>query len=144
MQEPLMRQLPAEYRPLLNKFYRSHRSHMRAPADACYWVAGAPEIVAGLCLVSVEGGKWLTGLLVAPSHRGCGLATGLLSRAMAACEGYVWLFCEPGLMRFYQQLGFSLAPTLPESLASRFERYNRHKTLVAMRYHSEITCPTKP
>lgn len=143
MQQPLMRELPAEYRPLLNKFYRSHRSHMRAPADACYWIAGAPEIVAALCLVNIDGGRWLTGVLVAPNYRGRGLATSLLSQALAACEGSVWLFCEPNLKPFYQQLGFSLALTLPESLASRLDRYNRHKTLEAMHYYSEITCPTE-
>ena len=142
MQTYLIRQLPSEHRPLLSKFYRSHRSHMRAPADASYWVAGQPEIVAGLCLSDVAGGKWLTGLLVAPGHRGRGLAKCLVSRALVACEGSVWLFCEPTLMTFYQQMGFCRAMTLPDSLTSRLERYNRHKTLAAMHYNSELTCPT--
>ena len=140
MQQPFIRQLPTECRPLLNKFYRGHRSHMRAPADACYWVVEQPLIVAGLCLTDMADGKWLTGLLVAPDHRGRGLATRLVSQALARCEGTVWLFCEPKLMRFYQQLGFRTAVAPPEQLASRLERYNRHKTLAAMYYNSEITC----
>lgn len=139
MKQAPIRQLPPELQPLLNKFYRGHRSHMRAPADASYWVAGYPDIVAGLCLADVADGKWLTGLLVAPDQRGRGLASCLVSRALIACEGAVWLFCEPKIMRFYQQLGFSFAQTLPAPLASRLERYNRRKTLMAMHYYREAT-----
>ncbi len=138
MQQPKIRQLPATYRPLLNKFYRAHRSHMRAPAGADYWVAGQPDIVAALCLADVADGKWLTGLLVAPDHRGRGLARYLVSRTLAAYRGSVWLFCEPKLATFYQRLGFRPAEKLPEPLASRLERYNRHKTLTAMHYHNEL------
>ncbi len=132
-----IRQLSSELRPLLNKFYRCHRSHMRAPAEASYWVAGHSDIVAGLCLTEVADGRWLTGLLVAPDQRGRGLASSLVSRALIACEGPVWLFCEPKLTRFYQQFGFKLAETLPEPLASRLKRYNQHKRLTAMRYYRE-------
>lgn len=132
MEASQLRRLPDESRPLLNKFYRAHRSHMRAPAGARYWVAGYSEILAGLCLTGVDGGQWLTGLLVAPSHRKEGIGRRLVAQALAACEGPVWLFCEPGMVSFYEPLGFGEATALPEALASRLQRYNQHKTLVAL------------
>jgi GNAT superfamily N-acetyltransferase len=142
MPEFHLRQLPAECRPLLNKFYRAHRSHMRVPAGACCWVAENTDIVAGLCMTRIADGRWLTGLLVAPNQRNQGLAKRLVARALAASEGAVWLFCEPKLIRFYQQLGFSEPAMLPGSLASRLQRYNRNKTLVALWHENErAVCP---
>ncbi len=144
MSEFQLRQLPAECRPLLNKFYRAHRSHMRVPVDAHCWVAGHADIVAGLCLTGVANGHWLTGLLVTPSQRHQGLATRLVTQAMAICEGPVWLFCEPKLRIFYQQLGFSEPTALPESLASRLQRYNRNKALMALWHDNERpACPQR-
>lgn len=138
------RQLPAECKPLLDKFYRAHRSHMRVPAGARCWVAGRAEIVAGLCLSGVADGYWLTGLLVAPSQRDQGLATRLISQALSASEGPVWLFCEPKISAFYRRLGFGETTVLPEPLASRLQRYNRNKTLVALWHDNErFTCPKK-
>jgi GNAT superfamily N-acetyltransferase len=142
MPDCLLRQLPDERRPLLNKFYRAHRSHMRVPPGACCWVACSTDIVAGLCLTSVADGYWLTGLLVTPSQRNQGLAQRLVTRALAVSEGPVWLFCEPKLIGFYQRLGLSEPTMLPEPLASRLERYNRSKTLVALWHDKErATCP---
>lgn len=137
MSEFQLRQLPVACRRLLNKFYRAHRTHMRMPAGARGWVAGQPDIVAGLCLNPVDGGHWLTGLLVAPSQRNQGLAKRLVAQALADSGGPIWLFCEPKLVAFYQQLGFSDSTTLPEALASRLHRYNRNKTLVALWHDNE-------
>ncbi|MCG6540243.1 GNAT family N-acetyltransferase [Pseudomonas sp. KSR10] len=137
MSELQLRQLSIACHPLLNKFYRAHGTHMRVPARARCWVAGHPDIVAGLCLSPVDDGHWLTGLLVAPSRRDQGLAKRLVTRVLAECGGPVWLFCEPKLMAFYQHLGFSEATTLPEALASRLHRYNRNKTLMALWHDNE-------
>ena len=144
MQETLIRQLRAECRPLLNKFYRGLRSHMRAPAGADYWVVGDTEIIGGLCLTDVADGQWLTGLMIAPHHRNQGLATRLLSSALGGRRGTVWLFCEPELMPFYERVGFGASSAMPASLASRLDRYNRHKTLQAMQYPSENQCLKRP
>ena len=127
-----LRQLPTESRPLLKKFYRAQRSHMRMPANARGWVAEHSGIVAGLFLTPVEHGHWLTGLLVAPKQRNQGLAQRLVKRALAGCDGPVWLFCEPKLSGFYMQLGFHESARLPESLACRLQRYNRNKTFLAL------------
>lgn len=132
-----LRQLPTESRPLLKKFYRAHRSHMRMPANARGWVAEHSGIVAGLFLTPVEHGHWLTGLLVAPKQRNQGLAQRLVKRALAGCDGPVWLFCEPKLSGFYMQLGFHESARLPESLACRLQRYNRNKTLLALCHDNE-------
>ncbi len=138
------RQLPAECKPLLDRFYRAHRSHMRVPVGARCWVAGRADIVAGLCLSEVANGHWLTALLVAPSQRNQGLATQLISQALGANEGPVWLFCEPEITAFYHRLNFNDATVLPEPLASRLQRYNRNKALVALWHDNEqLTCPEK-
>ncbi|WP_199270069.1 GNAT family N-acetyltransferase [Stutzerimonas stutzeri] len=136
-----LRQLPLEYRALLDKFYRAHRSHMRVPAGAQCWVAGHTDIVAGLCLTRIAEGHWLTGLLVAPGHRNEGLARRLVSQAVSVSGGPLWLFCEPNLTAFYQRQGFSEPAALPEVLASRLHRYNRTKTLLALCHDTRKTCP---
>lgn len=119
-------------RPLLEKFYRAHRSPMRASGEAQMWVARQPDIIGALCLTPVAGGHWLTGLFVAPAERGRGVAAGLIAAALSSVEGNVWLFCEPGLSGFYQRLGFVETLQLPQELASRLERYRQTKRLVAL------------
>ncbi|WP_241663907.1 GNAT family N-acetyltransferase [Stutzerimonas nosocomialis] len=124
--------LPSLQRPLLDKFYREQRSAMRTPAQASLWVARAPQIIAGLCLSPVEGGCWLTGLLVAGTHRRAGIASALLSRAAESVDGNLWLFCHPNLEGFYARRGFAPCMQLPGPLADRYRRYSRHKPLVAL------------
>ncbi|MCQ4289582.1 GNAT family N-acetyltransferase, partial [Pseudomonas stutzeri] len=57
----------------------------------------------------IGSGHWLTGLLVAPSQRNQGLATRLITQALAANDGPVWLFFKPRLIVLYRQLNFSEA-----------------------------------
>lgn len=118
--------------PLLNKFYRSHNSPMKALKGGQLWVARHSEIVAGLCLSPVVGGQWLTGLFVDPALRGQGLAARLIREAVAPVEGTVWLLCHPDLEGFYQRLGFTQDTPLPQSLAERLVRYKRNKPMIAM------------
>ncbi|WP_222911238.1 GNAT family N-acetyltransferase [Pseudomonas sp. DNDY-54] len=139
-----LRQLPAECRPLLNKFYRAHRSHMRVPGEARCWVVSHTEIVAGLCLTRVDEGYWLTGLFVAPDQRNKGLAKRLVTEAVAACDGPVWLFCESRLIGFYEQLGFEKGAVLPSALADRLQRYNRNKALIALWHDNKRTVCALP
>jgi GNAT superfamily N-acetyltransferase len=123
--------LPDLQRPLLAKFYRAHRSPMRAKGLARMWVAKEQEIVGALCLTPMAGGHWLTGLFVAPERRGHRVAARLIEAAMANAEGLVWLFCEPALSGFYQRLGFVETDALPHELAERLGRYRQSKELVA-------------
>ncbi|PRW96507.1 N-acetyltransferase [Pseudomonas fragi] len=118
--------------PLMNKFYRAHQSSMKAVRDAQLWVARQEEIIAGLCLRPMAHGYWLTGLFVAPELRGQGVAGALASQAVAACDGPVWLFCDPQLQGFYEKLGFSLDVELPHALHGRLVRYQRNKAMIAM------------
>lgn len=118
--------------PLLGKFYRAHRSPMRAPDGAQTWVARRQEILAALNLTPVDHGHWLTGLLVAPTERRQGLASQLIEHALARTTGPVWLFCHPDLLGFYQRLGFEPATQLPPALAERLARYQRSKALLAL------------
>lgn len=125
--------LPQVMFPLLDKFYRAQRSHMRTGRAERVWVARMEhEIVAGVCLTPVEDGHWLTGLLVAPVQRKRGLAGLLLERVRSELEGPIWLFCHPDLQRFYTARGYVLCEALPETLAGRLARYQQSKSLVAM------------
>lgn len=124
--------LPEALWPLLNKFYRSHNSPMRAVKGGQLWVVKEPEIVAGLCLRPVADGQWLSGLFVDPARRSQGLAARLIGHAAVAAKGPVWLLCHPGLEGFYQRLGFSQETPLPPSLAERLTRYKRNKPMIAM------------
>ncbi|KTC45656.1 GNAT family acetyltransferase [Pseudomonas fluorescens ABAC62] len=118
--------------PLLNKFYRSHDSSMKALKGGRLWVARDSEIVAGLCLTPVVGGQWLTSVFVAPAHRGQGLAARLILQAVADVEGTVWLLCHPDLESLYQRMGFTQDTLLPQSLSERLVRYKRNKPMIAM------------
>jgi len=119
-------------RRLLEHFYKQQGSRMRAANDGEAWVARSDGIVAGLCLSSVADGHWLTGLFVAPQARQRGVAAQLVEAALAAHSGPTWLFCHPDLAAYYQRLGFSITAQLPEALASRLQRYQRSKSLLAM------------
>ncbi|MCT4499760.1 GNAT family N-acetyltransferase [Pseudomonas sivasensis] len=118
--------------PLLNKFYRSHDSSMKALKGGRLWVARYGEIVAGLCLSPVVGGQWLTGVFVAPAYRRQGLAARLILQAIADVQGTVWLLCHPDLESLYQRIGFTQDTILPQSLSERLVRYKRNKPMIAM------------
>lgn len=126
------RALPDPLKPLADKFYHSQRSPMRASAVEQVWVAEHAEIVAALCLRTIDGGHWLTSLLVAPPLRRQGLARQLVAQAVSDCTAPVWLFCRPELSNFYQRLGFAPCATLPAVLAERLQRYQRSKNLLAL------------
>jgi GNAT superfamily N-acetyltransferase len=125
--------LPDTLLPLADKFYRSHRSPMRATKGATLWVAKQQEIIGALNLTSVAEGHWLTGLFVAPQWRGQAVAGRLLAQVLQARTGPVWLFCHPELAEFYQRAGFFACEELPRELAERLRRYGRTKPLIAMR-----------
>jgi len=124
--------LPDLQRPLVDKFYRAHRSSMRGKGEATLWVAKDDEIVGALKLTPMAGGHWLTGVFVAPSRRKEGVARCLINAALGEVEGPVWLFCDPELTGFYQRLGFVAAEHLPAELTSRLTRYGQTKTLIAL------------
>jgi len=119
-------------RRLLEHFYKHQGSRMRAANDGESWVARSDGIIAGLCLTAVADGHWLTSLFVAPDHRKRGVAAQLIEAALAGHSGPTWLFCHPDLTAYYQRLGFSITAQLPEALASRLQRYQRSKDLLAM------------
>ena len=125
--------LPDALLPLVDKFYRGHRSPMRAVKGATVWVAKQPEIIGVLSLSAVADGHWLTGLFVAPQWRGQAVAGRLLAEVLQARTGPVWLFCHPELEGFYQRAGFVACGDLPGVLADRLRRYGRTKPLIAMR-----------
>ncbi len=136
--------LTAAERPLLNKFYKSHGSSMRASENGLPWVARDGGIIAALSLTPVAGGQWLTGLLVAPAQRNRQVARRLIERACEGLEGAVWLFCHPDLQPFYERLGFALCETLPGALGERLARYRRSKPLVAMRRDQSSLAGSSP
>lgn len=124
--------LPQALQPLLVRFYRAHNSRNRVRPEATCWVARRGDIVAALCLTPIGHGHFLTGLLVTPSQRSCGIGAQLVREALASSSGPVWLFCKPELLDFYTRLGFVMTSQLPETLADRLTRYRRTKALVAL------------
>lgn len=125
--------LPPPLFPLLDKFYRAQRSHMRVARATHAWVARREhELVAGVCLTPVADGHWLTSLLVAPHLRHRGVAGQLLQRVRADTPGSIWLFCHPDLRDFYTRQGYATCAALPAELAQRLARYRRGKPLAAM------------
>jgi len=122
--------------PLLNKFYRSHQSSMKAVRDAQLWVGKRDEIIAGLCLRPMAEGFWLTGLFVDPAQRGHGIAGALMAQALVQIKAPVWLFCHPDLREFYERNGFTADPLLPYALAERLARYKRNKPMIAMGFQT--------
>ncbi|WP_324733757.1 GNAT family N-acetyltransferase [Pseudomonas paeninsulae] len=126
------RALPVPLLPLVDEFYRAHRSPMRVDRQAQVWVMQHTEIVAALCLRPLTHGHWLSGLLVAPSQRRQGLARQLIEQALALTSEPVWLFCHPELHSFYASLGFLPGTSLPAALAERLSRYQRKKNLIAL------------
>ncbi|OCR23074.1 GNAT family acetyltransferase [Pseudomonas syringae] len=124
--------LPPDCLPLLDKFYREHRSSMRASSSAQAWIAKQQEILGALSLTPVAGGHWLTGLFVAPQSRSQGIASQLMDHALRPLTEPVWLFCHPDLQGFYEDSGFNPAGALPQSLGEKLMRYGRNKTLVAL------------
>lgn len=124
--------VPDLQRPLVDKFYRAHRSSMRGKGEATLWVAKDDEIVGALNLTPIADGHWLTGVFVAPSRRRAGVAGRMINAALGEVEGPVWLFCDPELSGFYQRLGFVATEQLPPELAARLTRYRQTKTLIAL------------
>lgn len=127
----LFERLPALQRPLLNKFYKLHRSPMRSSTEQA-WVARSGDIVAALNLSPVADGYWLTGLFTDPTVRGRGVAGALIHKVREQHAGSIWLFCQPTLTDFYARLGFHRCDDLPAPLGERLQRYQRSRELVAM------------
>lgn len=133
MQPPQFRSLPDLLVPLADKFYRAHRSPMRCNQADHVWIAQTDEIIAGLCLRAVADGFWLTSLLVTPALRNKGIASQLINTALCPIDAPIWLFCDPQLAEFYARLGFIPAAHLPSVLDERLTRYQRTKSLIALR-----------
>lgn len=120
--------------PLVNKFYKLHRSGMRAKGDETVWIAQQEhgEPLAAVKLRQVETGYWLTGLFTRPDCRHRGIATGLVARIAGDLTVPIWLFCHPDLVPFYRRIGFEPCSALPEALASRLARYQQSQLLLAL------------
>ncbi|MCJ8169259.1 GNAT family N-acetyltransferase [Atopomonas sediminilitoris] len=126
---------PATLLPLVNKFYKSHRSAMRANTGALLWgLEQNAEQVAALCLAAHDKGFWLTGLFVAPNWRQQGFGHQLVRTVQSHYQQPLWLFCHPELTSWYQRVGFQRATTLPAALQERLQRYQQHKVLVALQW----------
>lgn len=126
------RLLPENLHPLANRFYRAHRTAMKARTHHQVWAIQRVDIEACLCVQPMEEGYWLTNLLVAPPLRSQGRASGLLREVREQVAGPIWLFCHPALREFYSRAGYVECEALPRSLADRLTRYRQSKELIAL------------
>jgi len=133
--EQHIERLPSLQHALLNKFYRNHGCRMRANQPSEAWVVRKPMIIAGLCLTPIAEGYWLTSLFVDPEQRHRGIAHQLIKHIQATYPASpIWLFCNPDLINFYQQAGFTETQKLPAPLKERLIRYQKYKKLIALHY----------
>jgi len=134
---PIVEQVPPLLYPLANRFYRQYQRGTKANRQHHIWVIREQNhqqdhILCCGCLQPVDDGYWLTSLLVAPEHRRRRLASALLLHVRKQYSGPIWLFCAPDLKELYLQAGYQSASALPEALAARLARYQRHKPLIAL------------
>ncbi len=121
--------------PLLNKFYKSHHASLRANKKTQAWVLTTnQQWLAALNLAPCSAGAFLGGVFVPPALRSQGLAKELIKRVHAQTEQTLWLFCAPELSHLYSDCGFSRCQDLPADLKERLQRYQRHKSLIAMHW----------
>ena len=121
--------------PLLNKFYKTHHTKLRANKHSQAWVLMANEQwLAVLNLAPCSAGAFLGGVFVPPTLRGKGFSRELISRVQTQAEQPLWLFCAPELSALYQRCGFLPCQDLPADLQERLTRYQQHKSLIAMHW----------
>ena len=125
--------------PLINRFYKSHYPAGKAKKDEIIWIGeNTSGIICCVRFKQFESYQLLTGMLVHPELRSCGIANQLITETnkqliLTPC----FCFAFSHLEKLYQDSGFTVIADneLPEPLASRIQRYRLSgKDLIAMRY----------
>ncbi|PSW03472.1 GNAT family N-acetyltransferase [Photobacterium lipolyticum] len=125
--------------PLINRFYKSYYPAGKAKRDEIIWIGeNTSGIICCVRFKQFESYQLLTGMLVHPELRSCGIAKQLIT---ATNEQLIhtpcFCFAFNHLEKLYQDSGFTVIADneLPEPLASRIQRYRLSgKELIAMRY----------
>jgi DTW domain-containing protein YfiP/predicted GNAT family N-acyltransferase len=143
----------------LKAFYKTnneHAQHLPFPKQADQtWVLllqstnecnNSNSIVAALRLCRQDSQQhsllFLRALVVAKTHRRQGLASHLLRHALLAqqhenANATVYCFCQPGLVSFYNQHGFSLCTTTSTSTTSNNNLHRIHSKLNQLKNHRQ-------
>ena len=94
-------------------------------------------IVAAVRLRPIAGAHLLTGMLVHPAYRGCGLGHRLLEQIrpqLAQLDCFAFPYTQ--LAPFYRQHGFNDAHSLPAEIEQRLLAYRRQgRDIIAMRFN---------
>lgn len=125
--------------PLINRFYKSHYPAGKAKRDEIIWVGeNTSGIICCVRFKQFEHYQLLTGMLVHPGLRNCGIAKQLITATNEQLtHSPCFCFAFSHLEKLYQDSGFAVIADneLPEPLANRIQRYRLSgKELIAMRY----------
>ncbi|MGB0834513.1 MAG: GNAT family N-acetyltransferase [Psychrobium sp.] len=128
-------QLPAIMIPLANKYYKTHKVGGSASGNNIVMVARKNGNIVGIArLAPIQEHWFLTGVHVAESERGQGIASQLI-KALCGQQPQVYSFPYQHLEAFYNNLGFTLMPPeqIPSEIAARFVAYSKQgRKIVAM------------
>ncbi|GAA4894229.1 GNAT family N-acetyltransferase [Ferrimonas pelagia] len=130
---PVYQWLSPQQAPLAGRFYASEGDKSSVRRDERIAVARLEgRIVAALRLSPREGHTLLRALRVAQSHRGQGLARGLLRFALTDSNAPIWCFALADLTPFYLTLGFIERSTAPAAILGPFQAYAQRQPLRLM------------
>jgi len=131
-------QLDKQQIPLVNQFYkRVYKKGVANKADQVF-VLQDTKIRCAARLKAIDELLLLTGVACEPERQGNGLASLLINKVLSTQQQDVYCFPYIHLGEFYQALGFTLChiEQLPDAVATRYQKYNRHNTLLCMVYAS--------
>jgi len=131
----LFRQLEKHEIPLANQFYKRVYKKGVANKSEQVFVLKDKQIYCAARLKEGEDYLLLTGVACDPHVRRQGLASLLIRQLLQKQYKYpIYCFPYPDLQHFYLQLGFTQCAIeeLPDTLASRYQRYNQRTPLLCM------------
>jgi len=112
----------------LNQFYKQHKDKARAkPTDAIHVAMEGDVIHAGLRLLSYGDYLFLRSVFTAPTTRGRGVASKLLSHTISEYSQPIYTLPTLAAFGLYQRLGFKAVAVedIPAELVTSYRRFRQ-------------------
>ncbi len=125
--------------PLVRPFYKKYLPYSRpSKADVIAVLRSDGNIIACARLRPIGEFALLTGMLVAPHHRGKQLGHTLLRQMLPQFQtGKTFTFALTSLTNFYQQHNFHITDAAPNDIQQRYQAYREQgKDLVLLAYNN--------